>query len=65
MEQVKKLFSKVDFHLNVAERTLSIRYGVSSIVLRITEDGKVKLETALTLEGLLGQPEGSDVPSES
>ena len=65
MEQVKKIFSKIDFHLNAAERTLTIRYGNSSIVLRITEDGKVKLETDLTLEGLLGEPEGSDAPSVS
>ncbi len=65
MEQLKKVFSKIDFHLNAAERKLTIRYGSSSVVLQITEDGKVKLETDLTLEGLLGEPKGSEAAGET
>lgn len=60
MEQVKEIISKIDFHFNAGERMLTIRYGNSSIALRITEDGKVKLETDITLEGLLGEPGGLD-----
>lgn len=55
MERVRQVFGKIDFHLNMAERTLTIRYGANQIVLRITEDNKVKLETDLTLEGLIDE----------
>lgn len=51
METLKKIFSKVDFHLNAVEKSLTVKYGENIVILRIGEDGRLKLETNLSLEG--------------
>ena len=47
----KKIFSKVDFHLNATEKSLTVKYGENIVILRICEDGGLKLETNLSLAG--------------
>ena len=51
METLKKIFSKVDFHLNAVEKSLTVKYGENIVILRIGEDGWLKLETNLSLAG--------------
>ena len=51
MEALKKIFYNLDFHLNTQQRTLSICYGKSSISLCLNDEGKMRLDTNLVLEG--------------
>ncbi len=51
MEVLKKIFSQVDFHLNVAEKRLTIKYGENTVAFRIGEDGRLKFESNLSLDG--------------
>lgn len=51
MNTLKKIFSQVDFHLNAAEKSLTVKYGENVVVIRIGEDGRLKLETNLSLDG--------------
>lgn len=53
MDTLKKVFSEIDFHLNAVEKSLSISYGDNQIVFRISEDGRLRFETNLSLEGPL------------
>lgn len=53
MERVKNVLGKIDLRINAVERTLTISYGDNSIILRLTEENKVKLELDVTLEGIL------------
>ena len=59
MEHVKNVLGKIDFRINVGERTLTISYGDNSIILRLTEENKVKLELDVTLEGILEETMGN------
>lgn len=49
--QLKKLFTNIDFHLNMQDRVLTIIYGENSIALKLGEDNKVHLDTNLVLDG--------------
>lgn len=51
MELLKQIFTNIDFHLDAKKRLLTILYGSNRIVLRLTEEGNVKLETDLLLDG--------------
>ena len=50
MDLLKQIFAGIDFHLNAKDRILTILYGDNQITLRLTEEGKVKLNTNLLLE---------------
>ena len=51
MEFLKSIFTNIDFHLNAQTKTLTITYGENHISLRLTEDGKVRFDTNLVLDG--------------
>jgi hypothetical protein len=55
MELLKKIFTNIDFHLNAKARTFTIIYGENQLILKLTEDGKVRLDTNLVLEGSSGK----------
>ena len=59
MEHVKNVLGKIDLRIKVGERTLTISYGDNSIILRLTEENKVKLELDVTLEGILEETMGN------
>lgn len=50
MDLLKQIFADIDFHLNARDRILTIKYGESLITIRLTEEGKVKLDMSLALE---------------
>ena len=54
MEYLKSIFTNIDFHLNAQTKTLNIIYGENHISLRLTEDGKVRFDTNLVLDGPSG-----------
>lgn len=51
MEFMKRIFTNIDFHLNAQTKALTIAYGENHISLRLTEDGKVRFDTNLVLDG--------------
>ena len=51
MEFLKSIFTNIDFHLNALTKTLTMAYGENHISLRLTEDGKVRFDTNLVLDG--------------
>lgn len=51
MEFLKNIFTNIDFHLNAQTNTLTITYGDNHISLHIAEDGKVRFDTNLVLDG--------------
>ncbi len=50
MDVLKEVFSKLNFHLNAPNKELKIIYGVSTLTIRVTPDGKVNVSTDLFLE---------------
>ena len=61
MEFLKSIFTNIDFHLNAQTKTLTITYGENHISLRLTEDGKVRFDTNLVLDG----PSAKDIEAET
>lgn len=51
MKLLKRIFTNIDIHLNAKAKTLTIIYGENKLLLKLTEDGKVRLDTNLVLEG--------------
>ena len=49
--QLVKVFTNIDFHLNMQDKILTIIYGENCIALRLGDDKKIHLDTNLVLDG--------------
>lgn len=51
MENLKTVLAPLDFHFIAQSRTLIVSYRENYISLRLTEDGKVRIDANLVLDG--------------
>lgn len=49
MDTLKEIITNIDIHVNA--KSLTITYGSNQIIIRITEDKRLKFDTDLTIGG--------------
>ena len=51
MELIKKILNNIEIHHNGVNRSLTIVYGENHITVRITDQGRFRIDSNLLLEG--------------